>query len=197
MDDETDQTIPETLELREIRFPVTTPGSRTITITIATTLTNAKIYTKADIAQLYRLRWTSGFDIRDTKQTLHLNHVRCHSPALVYEELWTTLLGYNLVRTTTAAAALIHNLKPSPLSFTGACHYVLSASTRSADPHSNDAQGTAQCFRLLEHLANCHVANRPHRLEPRVIKRRRHHYALLQEPRQILKARLLGGKEMK
>ena len=56
MDDETYRTIPETLELREIRFSVTTPGSRTTTITVATTLTDAKKYHKSDIAELYGFR---------------------------------------------------------------------------------------------------------------------------------------------
>ena len=108
MDDETYQTIPETLELREIRFSVTTPGSRTSTITIATTLIDAKKYTKADIAELYGFRWNSELDIRNIKQSLNLNHARCLSPTMVRKELWTTLLGYNLIRTTAAAAALLH-----------------------------------------------------------------------------------------
>jgi putative transposase len=197
MDDETYQTIPETLELREIRLSVTTPGSRTTAITIATTLTDAKTYTKAEIAELYGFRWNSELDIRDIKQTLHLNHVRCQSPAMVRKELWTTLLGYNLIRTTTAAAALLHRLKPRQLSFTSACQYVLAAWTRWSGMASNDAYALAACRQLLEHLAHCEVANRPDRLEPRVIKRRRHHYPLMQEPRQILRDRLLSGNTKK
>ena len=197
MDDATYQTIPETLELREIRFQVTTPGSRTITITIATTLTDAKKYTKSDIADLYGFRWNSELDIRGIKQSLHLNHVRCQSPAMVRKELWVTLLGDNLVRTTTAAAALLHRLKPRQLSFTSACQYILAAWTRWSDSPLSDAHAIATCRQLLEHLANCEVANRPDRLEPRVLKRRRHHYPLMQEPRQILRDRLLSGNAKK
>jgi hypothetical protein len=193
MDDATYQTIPETLELREIRFQVTTPGSRTTTITIATTLTDAKTYTKADIAELYGFRWNSELDIRHIKQSLNLNHARCQSPEMVRKELWVTLLGYNLIRTTAAAAALLHKLKPRQIRFTSVCQYVLAAWTRWSGMASGDAHALAACRQLLEHLANCEVADRPDRLEPRVLKRRRHHYPLMQEPRQVLRNRLLAN----
>ena len=43
------------------------------------------------------------------------------------KELWTTLLGYNLIRTTAAAAALLHDKQPRQISFTSACQYVLAS----------------------------------------------------------------------
>ena len=193
MDDETYQTIPETLELREIRYQVTTPGSRTSTITIATTLTDAKKYTKADVAELYGFRWNSELDIRHIKQSLNLNHASCLSPTMVRKELWVTLLGYNLIRTTAAAAALLHKLKPRQLSFTSTCQYVLAAWPRWSGQASGTAPTTAECLQLLEHVANCEVGDRPDRIEPRVLKRRRHGYPLMQEPRQVLRDRLLSG----
>ena len=114
MDDETYQTIPETLELREIRFQVTTPGSRTTTITIATTLTDTKTYPWSDIAELYEFRCNSELDIRHIQQSLDLNHASGLSPDMVRKELWVTLLGYNLIRATAAAAALSLNFCISP-----------------------------------------------------------------------------------
>ena len=42
---------------------------------------------------------------------------------------------------------------------------------------------------MLKHISECQVANRPGRFEPRVIKRRRHGYKLMQEPRAALKAK--------
>lgn len=41
--------------------------------------------------------------------------------------------------------------------------------------------------RLLEQIASCKVANRPGRIEPRVIKRRRHRYPLMKQPRADLR----------
>ena len=116
---------------------------------------------------------------------------------MVRKELWTTLLGYNLIRTTIAAAALLHRLTPRQLSFTSACQYVLAAWSRRSDSTPDAAQATASCRQLLDHLANCRVADRPGRIEPRVLKRRRHGYPLMQEPRLILRDRLLSGNAKK
>ncbi len=69
--------IPHTLTLRELRFNVTVPGRRTETLTVVTTLTDARAYAKEDIAELYGLRWNAELDIRAIKQTLGLDHVRC------------------------------------------------------------------------------------------------------------------------
>jgi hypothetical protein len=44
---------------------------------------------------------------------------------------------------------------------------------------------------VLEQLASCEVANRPDRIEPRVLKRRRQGYKLMTKPRDVLKAELL------
>ena len=95
-----------------------------------------------EIAELYGFRWNSELDIRSIKTSLNLNHVRCKSPEMVHREVWTTILGYNLIRT------------------------------------------------MLRQIANCEVANRPGRLEPRVLKRRRHGYDLMKKPRHVLKAEL-------
>ena len=92
MDAATYDALPNELLLRELRFQVVVPGRRTRTLTIATTLTDAEVYSKADIAELYGFRWNAELDIRSIKQSLNLNHVRCKSPAMVRKELWTTLL---------------------------------------------------------------------------------------------------------
>ena len=100
MDEATYEQIPETLELREIRYWVVEPGRRTRSIDVITTLTDAEQYTKEEIAQLYGFRWNSELDIRSIKDSLNLGHVRCKSPEMVRRELWTTILGYNLIRIT-------------------------------------------------------------------------------------------------
>ena len=83
--------IPETLELRELRYTVVEKGRRTKTITVVTTLTDAVLYSHAEIAELYGFRWNSELDIRAIKSSLNLAHVRCKSPEMVRRELRTTL----------------------------------------------------------------------------------------------------------
>lgn len=190
MDQQTYDSIPETLEMREIRYNIVEPGRRTKTITLATTLTDAEKYTKEDIAQLYGFRWNSELDIRSIKQSLNLCHVRCKSPEMVRKELWTTLLGYNLIRTTAAGAALLHDKQPRQISFTSTCQYVLASWMLYSCGTLDAADLEARCRMHLAHIASCEVANRPGRLEPRVLKRRRHGYKLMQEPRTVLRAKL-------
>jgi len=72
MDEATYETIPPTLELREIRYNVVLPGRRTRKLTVVTTLLDAKQYTKEEIAELYGFRWNVELDIRSIKQSLNL-----------------------------------------------------------------------------------------------------------------------------
>ena len=190
MDQATYDAIPDTLEMREIRYNVVQPGYRSKTITIATTLTDAEVYSKEDIAELYGFRWNSELDIRSIKKSLNLSHVRCKSPEMVHKELWTTLLAYNLIRTTAAAAALLHDKQPRQISFTSTCQYVLAGWMVLACEVFTADRLRSHCHQMLSQIAACEVANRPGRLEPRVLKRRLHGYKLMQESRAVLRAKM-------
>ncbi len=190
MDEATWSLIPECLELREIRFNIVIPGRRTKTIDVITTLTDEAEYTREEIAELYGFRWESELDIRSIKESLNLGHVRCKSPEMVRRELWTTLLGYNLIRTTATGAAVLHHKRPRQISFTSTCQYILASWMLT----SSRIMTVEQMFRhyvvLYNQIAECEVANRPGRLEPRVVKRRPKPYKLMQKPRNELQREL-------
>jgi putative transposase len=190
MDEATYAAIPDTLTLREVRYCVVVPGRRTQVLTVATTLLDAEAYSRQGIAQLYGFRWNSELDIRSIKQALNLAHVRCKSPEMVRRELWTTLLGYNLIRTTAAAAAVLHDKQPRQIGFTGTCQYVLASWSLFSTAPLARAELLARFGTLLAQIAQCEAGHRPGRIEPRELKRRRHGYKLMQEPRKILRARL-------
>ncbi len=190
MDQETYSQIPEQLELREIRYHIVVPGRRTKKIDVITTLTDPKETTKEEIAELYGFRWNSELDIRSIKESLNLGHVRSKSPAMVRRELWTTLLGYNLIRTTAAGAALLHEKQPRQISFTSTCQYILASWMLASCGLIDKAKLIDFCQRLLKQIAHCLVANRPGRLEPRVVKRRPKPYKLMQKPRNELRREL-------
>ena len=192
MDEQTYNTIPETLELREIRYNINQPGFRTQSFDVVTTLLDVNEYSKEEIAQLYGFRWNAELDIRSVKQTLHLDHVRCKSPEMVRKELWTTILAYNLIRITAAAAASLHDRQPRQISFTATCQYLFSTWMLRACQHANPHDLELEARQMLRQISECRVANRPGRVEPRVIKRRQNQYDLMLEPRAVLKARLLG-----
>lgn len=190
MDEATYEAIPTKITMREIRFNVVEPGRRVETLTVVTTLVDPEEYSKEDLAELYDFRWHAELDIRSIKQSLNLDHVRCKSPEMVRRELWTTLLGYNLIRTTAAAAALLYGRQPRQISFTGTCQYVLSSWMLISLGYMSPRGLLAHCQTLLFQISQCEVGNRPGRIEPRVLKRRRHRYKLMREPRKTLKAKL-------
>jgi hypothetical protein len=190
MDEETYAQIPETLELREIRYSIVEPGRRTRTIDIITTLVDADEFSKEEIAELFGFRWNSELDIRSIKSNLNLAHVRCKSPEMVHRELRTTILGYNLIRTTAAGAALLHGKQPRQLSFTSTCQYVLASWMQLSCGLIAASRLEHYLQSMLKQIAGCEVANRPGRLEPRVLKRRRHGYKLMNKPRPQLRREL-------
>jgi putative transposase len=180
--------ISETLTLREVKFDVKVPGYRTRSITIITTLTDPTVYSREDLAELYGFRWNAELDIRHIKQTLHLDHVRCKTPEMVRRELWVTLLAYNLIRKVIATSAAVHKKQPRHLGFTLACQSILASWMILATVTCRD--GRAMYTMILARIAANEVANRPGRIEPRVLKRRRHRYPLMQRPREQLRAEL-------
>ncbi len=186
MDEATYATIPETLTLRMIHFKIIVPGRRTRAITIVTTLVDPKEYSAGAIAELYGYRWNVELDIRQIKQTLNLDHLRCKTPAMVRKEFWTTLLAYNLIRRIICTAAITHGKEPRRISFTRTCATILAAwSTLSLGQYHPRAMKI-----LLEQIASLETPDRPGRIEPRVLKRRRHRYPLMRHSRQKLKKHL-------
>ena len=181
--------IPETLTVRILKFNVTVSGRRVETITIATTLTDPVAYPKEVIAELYGFRWNAELDIRSIKQALGLDHVRCKSPEMVERELWVTLLAYNLIRRLIATAAGVHHKQPRRLGFTLACQTVLSSWMLLATGTCRDVRELTAS--ALARIAANEMPNRPGRIEPRVLKRRRHRYPLMRKPRAALRAELL------
>ncbi len=172
------------------RYTVIVPGRRTKKIDVITTLTDPQETSQEEIAELYGFRWNSELDIRSIKESLNLGHVRCKSPKMVRRELWTTLLGYNLIRATAAGAALLHEKQPRQISFTSTCQYLLASWMLTSCGLIDKAKVEDYCRKLLEQIAECQVANRPGRLEPRVVKRRPKPDKLMQKPRNELRRKL-------
>jgi len=188
MDEAAYEQIPLTLTLRIVRVHLTHPGRRTRTITIVTTLTDPKKWTKEDIAELYGFRWNVELDIRQIKQTLGLDHFRCKSPHMVQRELWVTLLAYNLIRRVMATAAAIHGKQPRQLGFTLACQTIVSNWMLVSSGACRDPRVFWES--ALERIAANKVGHRPNRVEPRVVKRRRDHFPCMTQPREDLRKKL-------
>lgn len=189
MDEATYAQIPETMEVRQVRIHVGTPGFRTRVIEIATTLLDPEESTKADLGRLFRQRWHAELDLRSIKVVLGMDVLRCKTPEMVRKEIWMTLLGYNVIRAMMVEAAQKHQREPRRLSFTGAWQTLVEFGPGLRAGSPQERRGLWRI--LLDTIAGDEVGNRPDRVEPRARKRRPKPYPLLMKPRQQAKAALL------
>jgi hypothetical protein len=187
-------TLPAVLLIRECRVTVAQPGFRVRTLVLATTLLDAELYSKDDLADLYRARWNAELDFRSLKQTLQMDVLRCKTPELVRKELWTHILAYNLIRTIIAQAAVRHHVEPRSISFKATVQTLEAFQPAIAWLGEQDATFRATIYQaLLDAIVVHRVADRPDRVEPRQLKRRPKSYDRLMKPRHIAKRELMKG----
>ncbi|QDU40507.1 Transposase DDE domain protein [Maioricimonas rarisocia] len=183
--------LPDELFVREVRLVVSESGFRTRRLNVATSLQDPQAFSRLDLTDLYRQRWNAELDLRSLKQTMQMDMLRCKTPEMVRKELWTHILGYNLIRTVMAQAARQYALPPRQISFKGAMQAILAF-----QPYwdlCTPENGAALHAELLRFVASQRVGKRPNRIEPRAKKRRPNSYRLLTQPREIARAAILNG----
>jgi hypothetical protein len=181
MDHDTYLSLPDELEVRELRVRVAQRGFRTRALVVVTTLTDASV-PAADLAGLYRQRWQAELDLRSVKVTLGMGVLRCQSPEMVRKELWAHLLAYNLIRTAMAQVAEPSGRMPRELSVAGALQAL------AAFAEVLDTAGGYESF--VRVVLAYRVGDRPDRSEPRARKRRPKPYPPLTVPRAQARKRL-------
>jgi len=189
MDQALYEQMPESLTLRQIEVKVDQPGFRVESLTVVTTLTDAKKYTRDDLAELYHKRWLVELDLAAIKITLGMDVLRCKTPEMVHKEIWTGLLAYNLIRKTMLQAAKRNKLSPRQLSFATAMQ-TLAASWVTLPTQDQPTQ-LLLIEVQIDSLASQLIGKRPNRFEPRAIKRRPKPHRLLtmtrEEARKLLR----------
>src|SRR5262249_23079092 len=188
MDEATYVGLPATMNIRVLRVCVPQRGFRTRVVLVATTLLDAQMYSKEDLAGLYRARWHAELDLRSIKQTMQMDVLRCKTPAMVRKEIWGHLLVYNLLRAATAQAALAHGVVPRQVSLQGTRQTL--AAFHSLLAQRPSTARTSVVHIVLSAIVSHRVGTRPDRYEPRACKRRPKPYPLLRVPRQPARARL-------
>jgi hypothetical protein len=164
--------MPPWLEVRELRYTLQSKGQRSHRLTIATTLLDETLYSKADVAELYGMRWRVETRFSELKTTLKMRKLKSKSQEGVMKELALYCLVYNLVRTVTTAAGLRQKVSPERISFIDAWRWLLWAEPGAPIPNL--------------------VVNpyRPNRHEPRVVKDRADSYTKMTRPRSELRNEL-------
>jgi hypothetical protein len=175
------KSLPEKMEMREIKKNVASKGRRTRSVVVVTTLLDDAKYSAEEVTDLFAQRWHCELDLRSLKQAMGMRRLRCRTPAMVRKELWVYLLAYNLIRVRMAQAAATHGPAPRDLSFTAAKTHI-----HNFEIHMNTASKST-CNRLEEELlkaiASSRVEKRPGRKEPRAVKKRQQKYTYLTKPR--------------
>ena len=178
--------MPETLAVREISFAVDIPGFRTKTITVVTTLLDEKVYPKGAFVDLYRRRWCAELFLRDIKISMGMDVLRCKTPEMVDKEILMHIIAYNLVRALMFQAATTHGVPLSRVSFKGTV-----STLRQWMPLAALAVEKTAAKAMLSIILQCSAADlvpdRPNRIEPRALKRRKKNYQLLNEHRWVFR----------
>jgi len=180
--------VPNEMLVREVSFRVRVRGWRVRELTLVTTLCDAETYSLEELARVYHARWQAEVDLRSIKITMQMDVLRCKTPEMVRKEIWMHLLAYNLIRTVMAEAAERAKLRPREVSFKGALQTL--TAYRPLVEQAKPAELPALYESLLDAIGSHVVGNRPHRYEPRAIKRRPKQHDLLTIPRQDAKRRL-------
>lgn len=178
--------IPAALSVRVLRFRLQVPGYRTKSVTLVTTLTDAKTYPAKELARLYARRWRIELWFRDIKTSLGMETLSCQSPRMVHKELEMFLIAYNMIRALMAEAGALYEVPLERLSFKGTVDSARQYSIAIAQARSQKQQRELVTD-LLEVIAADPLPDRPGRSEPRAVKRRPKPYPLLNKHRRCFK----------
>jgi len=172
--------------VRIIRCRIRRPGKRTSRVVLVTTLLDRALYPAQELADLYGRRWEVEVNLDHLKTTLGMDVLSAESHVMVIKEVWAHFLAYNLLRALMWETGERYGVDPLRLSLKGAVQEVLA--------HRQYVGVLAPRAVLMMILAviQCNrIPHRPDRYEPRVRKRRPKEYDLMNQPRDVLRGRLL------
>jgi hypothetical protein len=156
--------LPETLELRAVRYGIGTPGFRTRQITLVTTLLAPERDPVTDLAEWSRQRWHVETSLAHLKTPMPMDVLHGQTVSGVLKALTVLAIVDNLVRMAMGQSAARPHVGVERLSV----------------PHTG--------MPLTALMVN---PVRPPRVEPRVKKRRPKSFPLMLTPRQALRQQLV------
>jgi hypothetical protein len=185
MDNATYAAMPDTLRVREVRV-----NARVL----VTTLLDGRLAPAAELDRLYGNRWNIEVDLRSIKAEMGMDILRCKNPDMIRKEVAVHLLAYTLVRAVMAQAASLTQVLARALSFKGATQ-VLNAYHQQLR-HSAGARVVLMFAHVLGAISMLRLPSRPHRVEPRAVKRRPKPHRLLLIPRTRARLQILAQRPL-
>lgn len=161
--------LPEFWQARAV-LSIDTRGRQRI---LLTSLTDRRRFKPADIVACYERRWQIETSYHELKQSMLGMELTLRSQTVegVYQEVWGTLIAYNLIRLEMTKAALEARCRPEALSFIRAFHTIQYEMTWAAATRSY-GKLPALLARLRERLKQLPNEKRPGRSCVRAVKSR-------------------------
>ena len=143
-------------------------AGRAVTLSLFTTLLDAKKYTPHALAELYGQRWKVELYFRYVKTQMDLGFLECRAAQMARKEWLAGLAAYNLIRYTMAAAAAVAKISVHILSFSRARELLLGWFQRASFRRVTQRSWK----RLLTRVAQAQLPKRkkPRPSEPRAIR---------------------------
>jgi len=185
MDQETYDRYPKKIALREFKVH----GK-----VYVTTLLDYKKHHKKEIAALYKLRWQVEINLRSLKSVLNMDHLLCKTPEMVRKEIAAHMLGYNCMRIIMAEACRLYEAEPNAVSFKGSVQLLNQFMPRFLGVKASKRSDIYRI--LLSKIVLNTVGDRPGRVEPRVVKRRRKPFPTLNVTRQTERNKILRKRKI-
>lgn len=153
---------------------------------ICSSLLDNKKYPRKEIANLYNFRWQIEIDLKNLKQIMQMDVLRCKSPEMIRKEISAHLIAYNILCFHMVNCAKQNKIHRRNISFKNALNAI-----NLYDDYigfKNSIMGEESMYKMvLEFITYNQVGHRPGRREPRAVKRRPKPYPLLIKPRHIMK----------
>ena len=175
--------LPQTMELRLIRFHYENRAGNKAELIVVTTLLDAQQHAGEDLADLYARRWDIELKLRDLKTTLRMERFEVKSPEMAHKTLWMSLIAYNLIRSLMQKAAAEAGEPVWHISFKGVLDLVVSSHESMRICAGKPHKRKVAISQIITICATKRIDIRPFRQEPRAVKRRPKAYQLLTENR--------------
>ena len=160
---------PDRTETGEYRFNF----QDVVLLRTAKGLLDANVYSKSDVADLFRQRWAIETNLAHLKITMKMDVLKCQTVEGVLRELQVFALVYNMVRQVMLEAASRQHVDVGRIRFVDSLRWL-------QNPTRDDS--------FADLVVN---PRRPNRIEPRERKRRPKAYKLMTKPRRQLRKDLI------
>ena len=121
------RSLPDSIEVRELRYRIEVPGFRTREVTLVTTLLDATAYPAESLAEFYVTRWRVEENLKSLKITMKMDVLKCMTVDGVLKELTMYAVAYNLVRLAMCEAAGLRGVAADRVSFIDALRWLRDA----------------------------------------------------------------------